>query len=235
MKVSELFRKLSFGELSNLSLANSGDGTIALDKHPKLIGYVNDGLMSLYSRFVLRENDVLLRLVVPRRNYELNSRYSLINPTPTPGDDLYIDDSVERPFQNDVLKITAVYDGAGQLLPLNDPDSAYSMFTPQPAVLQVPKPATGAILAVVYQASPLPIPDDDDLTTEIMLPPVLDKALQSYVAAMVFSHMGGQENTAKGAEHLAIYEAVCSQVEQGDLVNNSMSSTNTRFAKGGWI
>jgi hypothetical protein len=41
MKIVDLFRQLSFGELSNLALGNSGSGTIVDEKQPQLVQYVN--------------------------------------------------------------------------------------------------------------------------------------------------------------------------------------------------
>ena len=235
MLLSELFRKLSLGELSNLSISGEGSGTIVEGREPKMIGYVNDALLALYSRFTLREASVLLELVVPRRNYLLDSRYAFSNQSPTPGDDIYIRDSVAKPFLDDVIQITQVVDGAGRTLPLNNPDNPISVFTPQPTMLQIPKPRTGAIVVVLYKASHPKISLDDDLTAEISLPEVLEPALRAYVAYLTFSHMSTQESMIKAADFMNLYEASCQRVEQSDLVSNTLSSTNTRFAKGGWV
>lgn len=235
MLLSELFQKLSFGELSNLALTNDGNGTIVEGKQAKLIGYTNDALLRLYSRFVLRENDLLLQVQAAQRSYPLDRKYALINPDRPPETVGYIIDSVTKPFEDDVIKILMVLNSDGQQLPLNDPHRADSVFTPQPTVLQVSSPVDQAMLGIAYQARHPRIPIDNDLSAEVTVPAVLEEALQCYIAHLVFSHMNGQENSSKGAEYLNTFEMLSQGVEASDLVSNSYSSTNTRFAQGGWI
>ena len=47
--------------------------------------------------------------------------------------------------------------------------------------------------------------------------------------------MNTQESTAKSQEHLATYEAICAEAIDRDLVNTSISSTNTSFEKRGFV
>lgn len=235
MLLSDIFQRLAYGELMNLSISGDGSGTIDAPKHPRMIGYVNDALLALHTRFTLREDSLLLELVVPQRNYVLDARYAQSNHSPAPGDTLYIRDTEAKPFLNDVIQILEVFDGVGQRLPLNNPDDPTSVFTPQPAMLQIPKPQTGAIIAVVYKAKHPAIPLDSDLTAMVDIPEILEPLLRSYIAYLTFSHMNGQENNAKAGEFMSLYEAGCQRIEQNDLVSNTLSSTNTRFAKGGWI
>lgn len=234
MNVNELFRRLSYGELSNLALSGEGNGTITDDAKPKIISFANDGLLRLYSRFVLRENDLILELTDETTSYRFLKRYARSNPDPIEGDVLYIIDSDSDPFAEDLIRVLSVTNAVGEKLPLNDTGNHYSMFTPQPNVLQVPCPLEGQVLGVVYQARH-PILAYDDFDAEISLPIVLEGALTSYIASKVFSGMNGPENSAKGQELLELYNSICQEVVDRDLTNESISTETTKFQCRGFI
>lgn len=233
MLVSKLLENLSYGELSNLSLSGEGSGEILEAKRPKIIKYANDGLLRLFSRFVLDYNELLLEQQSFITDYRLTRNHSSSN-TERPVDAVpYILDTAAQPFREDIIKIIDAYGVGGHQYPLNDSEKPNSLFTPQPTTLQVPYPVQGALLSVIYQAKHVELAPDD-LTAEIDLPEVLHEALSAYIAYKVFSHMNGQENAVKAAEHLANYESICGSVIENDLVNSSRSTTNERFQRGGW-
>lgn len=89
-------------------------------------------------------------------------------------------------------------------------------------------------LSLEYQARHAVL-DHCDCEEEILLPDVLLRALKAYIASKVFMHMNTQENTAKGQEHYLVYESICAEVVEKDLVSSSSSTTNVRFQKRGWI
>lgn len=237
MNVNDLLKNLALGELSNLALAE-GTGTIISDKRPQIILLANEALLRLYTRFVLKEKDVLVEMREGVTNYHLLKKYAYSqydpeNP-PTKWCMPYILDLGKEQFQEDVIKVLAVYASIGRKLPLNDLERADSVFTPQSTVVQVPFPIPGQALGIEFQARH-PILTVDNLTAEIELPEVLHGALQAYIASKVFMHMNTQENTAKGQEHAINYESICQDVVDRDLVSSSSSTTNSRFHKRGWI
>lgn len=231
MQVSDLFQKLSYGVFSNLSIGMDGAGNIAEDKKPKIVFYLNNALTQLHSRFNLKEDTLLIQQDGGIRLYSLTVEHALTNATVATK---YIIDSEAKPFVGDLIKVLEVRDHHGCVLPLNDPESCRSVFTPQPEVIQVPSPVTGMPLGVAYQARHIPVPAGDE-TAEIVIPNSLEEALMAYIAYQQYRDLNTQESTAKAAEHLSLYEAMCSQVEARDLVNGSYSMTNSRFAKGGWV
>lgn len=235
MKLSDFFRRLSFGEFSNISLGSEGDGTIEDGKENKLVHYVNEGLLRLYGRFILKENELTLEQQEGQTFYKLSSRYALSYLDENPGAEgpFYIQDEENANFLDDVVKVLAVYDDRGRKLGLNDGEDEYSVFTPQPEVIQVSHPEQGKPLAVVYQARHPNIPEDDP-DAEVELPAVLEPALARYVAYLTFSHMNGVEHAAKANEHLNMFTQICNEVEGMDLVSSSSATTNTRFQKNGW-
>ncbi|AHI60147.1 virion structural protein [Erwinia phage Ea9-2] len=234
MKISELYKTLSYGELSNLSIGMDGAGSILEDAKPRILHYANEGLTRLYGRFILKEKDVMIELVDHITNYHLLRMYAESYFDPEEVRYPYIKDLFNEPFTEDVIKILSVYNGVGQKLPLNDNERMDSLFTPTGKILQVPNPKTGVSLSVLYQAKhPELLPNDED--QDIHLPQVLEGALVAFIAYKVFSHMNTDVSTAKAQEHMSVYASVCDEVEQHDLVNSSISTTNSCFRKRGWV
>lgn len=235
MQVSDLFGMLSTGELSNLAMSANGSGSIALAQQPKLINYANDALLRLYSRFLLKESDVLIQLYESVTFYHLTPRFSVSYVPANPADSepvRYLLDSAVEPFTDAILKVLTVYDKFGQQLPLNDEEKHNSVFTPQAKLLQVPNPVGGNFLSVRYQQRHAKL--QGVLTEEIYCPDVLVGALTAFIASKVFSHMNTAESNAKAQDFAATYESVCGETTDRDLVNSSISQSNIRFSRGGW-
>jgi len=238
MKVIELFRQLSYGELSNLSISDSGSGSIIKDKQPQLIHYINDGLLALFTKFILSEKSLLVEQAAHITNYHMRRRF-----TETSGSDVdwpYIKDLPNEPFEEDLIKILEVYRADGFKFPLNDTANPYSLFTPQPNILQVPYPAAGDELAVIYQAHHPKLDDRIDGPNNLVdqlidIPVYLENALQLFVAGKVFSHMNGPENIMKGQEYQAGYEADCSLVDENDLANQTTSTSHQKLEQRGFV
>lgn len=235
MEIVELFRRLAYGELSNLSI-NQGDGKLNPDKHPQMIQYVNEALLDLYSRFVLRERNLILELNEHVLNYHLSRQFAVSSDS---GDvrHRYIVDCSEQPFEDDVIRILSVWDEKGNKLVLNDVNDPCSLFTPRPHTLQVNNPKDGVKLAIIYQARHPKIDDKSDqaINEKIDIPFSLETAVQTFIAHKTYSHMNGQENTIKGQEYLAAYEATCLGVEQRDLVNQSFHTSHHKLEQRGFV
>lgn len=234
LTVTDLFRILSYGEFSNLALGSDGTGTITTAAQPRIVQHANEALLRLYSKYILSEKDVIVELVEGITHYHLDSRYSETSYNPAEVEYPYIKDMGREAFTNDVIRVLAVYDSLGNKLPLNDTELANAVFTPQARVLQVPYFIEEVSLSVLYQASP-PVLSHLDPGDEIELPDVLHGALTAYIAWKIYSSMNTAEATNKALEHKARYEEICAEAISEDLVATSVSTTNTRFAKRGWI
>lgn len=233
MNVTQLLARLSYGPLSNLSISNDGNGTIAAAKHPAIVDSLNEVLLDLYTRFDLFEKELIIEQIEGQTTYQLHSKYSIANPDADPLTVPFIADSVANPFTNDLVKILAVYLVNGILLPLNDDAHVDSVFTPRVDTLQVPNPLGGVPLYVIYQAKH-PALSPTNLAGIIDVPAVMEKAVVSYVASRIYMHMNGQEHAAKAAEYMSLYEATCSDITKFDLVNSSASSVGTKFIQRGF-
>jgi len=234
MKIVELFRRLSYGELSNLAIANP-DGTLVEEKHPQITQYVNEGLLRLYSRFILEEKVLLIEQYEHITSYHLKNRFA-----ESAGADIaypYIKDMPDEPFLGDVIRILSVSDENGVAKILNDKDDSNSFFTPQPDILQIPNPIEGQPLSITYQARHWTLDDriGKILKQEIDVPFFLESALQSYVAYKVYSDMNGVENIGKSQEKLAAYEQICIETEMKDLINQSFHTSHTKLEQRGFV
>lgn len=235
MQVSTLFRKLSRAELSNLHISNEGSGQIQTSAIPKLIGYTNDALTTLFSRFMLSEKSVIVEMVAHITQYHLLPKYAESSESNEPYH--YIKDMMRDRFEGDVVKITEVYDSLGRRRVLNDRDNRLSLFTPTPITLQVPLPIEGEALGVSYQANHRALREEGDnvLGQYIDIPTIFERPLQSYVAYKVYSHMNTEEQKKIAQEHFNTFESICVQIEEEDHANNSTSSSQDKLDARGFV
>ena len=234
MLLEDLYQRLSYGELNNLSMAADGNGSILESSQPRIVMYANEALVRLYTTFVLRTNSLIITPLDHVTNYHLKKRFAFSERDRSDEDFFYIQDLDDEPFQEDVIKVLEVYDGTGAAVPLNDAEQPLSIFTPQTLMLQIPNAWNGQVLSLMYQASH-PKLNHTNPHSIIELPEVLHGALTAFIAHKVYSHMNTVEATNKAQEHLAFYESVCGEVNQHDTLNGSVSTTNQRFEERGWI
>ncbi len=168
----------------------------------QLYSYINRAVDELYVRFPLEEQELLIETEL--------------------GVDIYT-----LPIDN-VVKITGIYLSDGSQLPINDVNSADSVFLPVYNQLQVPN-CTGEPLHVLYRALPKPlkvdkfgnVPED----TMISLPRTMLPALLLYVEYLAHRSMGNAESTNKAMLALQQYEAACMGVERNNLLNTGINTT----------
>lgn len=234
MKVSELFQRLALGELSNLAMSETSQSMLKPEVHAKMILYANDGLLRLYSRYVMSEKSLIIETHEHITSYHMKVKFAESSGSNEPFK--YIKDLPAEPFEGDVIKILAVYDGTGTERVLNDSENPSSLFTPQPDQLQVPNPIQGQPLGITYQARHHILKDtgNDLLQQDIDLPFFLESALQAYVASKVFSHMNGQENKVISQEHMANYEGICAELEVNDLINKTHHTSHRKLEERGF-
>lgn len=230
MKLLDLYERLSFAELSNLAIGMEGAGTIRDEDQRKVLIHTNDGLLQLYSRFILKTKYLLIEEQEHITQYHLIEKFTESqNCVEYP----YIKDMAADRFTGDLIRILEVYDDCGNQFALNDTEDCHSLFTPSPQTLQIPNPRTGRPKHILYQAR-------HDIILEILentwveVPFVLEGALQAYIAHKIFSHMNGQENLLKSQDHFTTYERICQEVEAKDLVSTSVSNSSNKLTERGF-
>lgn len=233
MNLQECLQDLSYGELSNLSWANSGNGTIRNDKIPTVVGYINEGLLRLYTRFKLQKDFCWIECYENITQYHLSSKHAYMNEDST--EKKYIRDTPEHLFTDNVIKILGVYSSTGnEALPLNNHGERWSVYTPVFDVLEVPYPYDGLELSVDYQASHPVLDFSKNPEQEINLSPALYTALKQYVAYKIHSNMNTQEAVANANKYFQQYQLILQDVVAQDSISESYSQTNDRFYLNGW-
>lgn len=214
MTIEELFRRLSFGEISNLAVAVEG-GALKPAQHPRIIQHANEALIRLYSRFILSEKSEVITALEGTVDYPL--------------------------VATDVIRILAVYNTYGQSFAINSTHVPDGLSTPLPGTLRIPNVSTdapiipGTQLDVIYQAKHPVLVLNENLDQEIMLPEVLDEALTAYIAAQMYKNVNTPEAINAAAGHWARYQLVCDEAERYALVNTGSISPNGKFGDRGWV
>ena len=238
MTIQDYVRQLARGVLRNTAMADLAYNFTKESNFVTLATFIDEGLLRLYSRFIIKERHLFLEMRPGITFYHLTKLYSVqggdTSRVPYP----YIMDLPNDPFLEDVIKVLNIVDSDGVTRPLNDHSKSNSLFTPQFNIIQNLYPRDLECLSVAYQAKPtsvlVPKFESWDSDAEVFLPDALIPALTAYVAYLYYSPIGSQESSSIATANLMMYEQVCRDVERMDLVNNSMSCTNTRFGQNGW-
>lgn len=228
MTLEELFRHMSFGALSALSIGNEGAGSISAHHHRKVALMVQETLVHLYARFNMLEREAVIRIYEDRTEYPFEKKYATMDPTVGPK---FIEDNAGNIFSEDVMKVLQVFTSEGEEKVLNDPGVEESIFTPNSRLLLVPTPVAGDVLHVLYQAyhPKLSVEPGVDLNQIISVPAVLAPAIAHHVAYQILSGMNGPETNAKAADHLLRYETICNEADFRDLLTTSLVQTHTKL------
>lgn len=233
MQLSDLLLRLANGRLNYTGLIDDL-GVIKTNHKPKIIDAINEGLLRLYTRFVIKEKDVIISLRDHITFYHLVPLYSETL-YPQSGVEIpYIMDMAGEVFVDDVIKVLAVFDHIGCELPLNDSGSCNSVFTPTYNSIQVPEPETGKLLNVVYQARHLPLNYIDE-TAYIELPDVLVGALEAYVAYLLLQDMATDDAKQRADRQLGLYESICVSALLTDVANATTTSTTSKLCQRGFV
>lgn len=205
MIVEELFKQLSYGELSNLAVAVDASGTIKKDQQNRIIHFANEALQKLHARFPLRETQELVSLT---------------------GQEL------EKTLPVDALQITAILTPWGESLPFTTHPVPKSLYVYQ-GKLHIPAMTTE--LLVIYQhrhPKLAEIVSPDDLAQVIQLPVELSEALTAYIAYKVYAGMNSQDSLNIAATHRARYEQVLADALNQGLLPGELISVQKLDARG---
>ena len=242
MNVGELFANLSFGELSNLSMGMDGAGTIEATAQPRLVHFANNGMTQLYSRFAHKRDYVKIQVQEDIQRYPLRTGHSAAGLEETT-DELYVMDTVAEPFTGNVTKIISVRsqddpdtteDEEFNLL-LNDNQSNCIVKTVTYDTLYFKEPVAGMILDIEVTQSPTVLSIPVAPSEEIDLHPLLNPALEYYVASRVYASMNGEENAAKAYQLKNQYEELLHLVDVEDLLQNSYTDSHSKLPDRGFL
>lgn len=218
------------GFLSGIYIGEGSIDSMSSKELRKLTSAINSGLEDLYSRFHIKENELVLRMVADLYEYSLTEKHALRLDT----DDLkYILDSDADPFLGDVIKVLSVFDEDGCEIPINTRYELNSVFVPENRTIQVPEPVEGTCLYLLYQAKH-PKLSQENLEGEIELPTALKSALEYFVAYKYFTSKNGEEATIKANEYYFKYELICQRATDTNAVELSNPSENQKLEQRGF-
>jgi hypothetical protein len=235
--LSRFLKNLAYGELSNIAIGNADTGVISPDAYERVITHTQLGLTALHQRFMIRIGQVIIRNYSHIGRYYLDYRYARSN---TESTELvkYIEDTAERPFQDNVLKIDQIFDEIGREYELNKSDVPDPIFTPDYNCVVMTPSVENALWTVVYRADhdQLPTTDPDPDLIELKIPQQYLEPLQAYVAGRLMSGMGHSlfEGQAEGDRFMSRYEMLCARLEQQNMDIDD-NDTHTRLEDNGWV
>lgn len=231
MNLSEYLTDLSYKELSNLSVGDTGYGSIKPEKIPFVVSCINEALLRLYSKFVLKEEGLIIELRLGRGEYVLSSKNAYS--TGYLGDKYIMDG--DHPFTDDLIKVLEIRDSFGRVIPLNNSSNPTSIFTPRYNVLQVPNPSFyGKLLSILYQAKHPLLDYNLRPKQRIELPDSLMGALSNYVAYAVYATLNTKDAVETSQRYMQMYVALVQEAIETDVVNNTIRQDNVRFLRNGW-
>lgn len=236
--LEELFNDLQYGELAQFSVSGDIDDPmtgISPADYPAMISHLNKALTAIHTRLPLRDRELTLQLFEELSFYVLSSEYAVSN-IESLEPIKYIIDMAERPFIDDVLGITAVYDESGCRLPLNDDNDCNSLYLNNYRTLQVPNPSSDNTLFLTYRANhPKIEPTADPATTEIDIPDYCIEPVLFYIASRMYARSNDQGAAARSIEMVQKYELFCTEIERRNVLNNYNNNTNLKLEKRGFV
>lgn len=248
MKLSEIFKQLSYGELSQLQLGGSGTGVIADGDYDRLVGCINLGLTALHTRFPLKRKQLLLQVVPGQEVYYLKPDFAVSN-TDSEEPVKYLLDSTGDPFLDDILKVEALFTAEGYELVLNSRGNEYSAFTPAHGVLTLPAAVYAPTAStesqylteeviVDYRANHAYLAAGIGMyladTVEVELPYQYLQPLLYFVASRLHSPMGMVNEVQMGNSFANRYELACQELERHNVGADQLGDTN-KFRDRGWV
>jgi hypothetical protein len=235
MKLSELFSYLTYGELATLKVGGKSIGGIHPTYSDEVLSYIVQGLSALYTRFNLRQAEVIIQDIEGITDYVLSPEYAVSNSSSTEAK-RWIIDTEEDPFEGGVIRIEEVFNELGQRVPLNNIYKVGSFCTPRYDILQNPFSDLGNAYSVVYVSDHPVI----DLTSKqpseinIHLPSPLIRGLVLYVSSLANTAVGSQEAMQIGFAKMQEYEAFCLGMELQGTLQHDFFSPN-KFRGLGWV
>ena len=183
MLISEVINLARSGELNNLSPSDA-----------RVINYIDLGMIELYKRFQLRSAEAIITMEEGSTTYTLDQTDTRVQMDST---------------ALDVMAIQEVYDESGANLSINVENDELGVMTPMFNQIQIPNPADGEVLGVLYLAAPKYI---TDVSETLQLPLSLLEALLHYIGYRAHGAVDGKVE-AETTTHYQKFEASVARAE----------------------
>lgn len=191
MLISQVIDQARSGELSNLT------DTIFTDT--RVLSYINLGTIELYKRFQLRSAEAIITME------DMSTLYTL------DGNDTRVSMDANA---MDIMAIQEAYDESGANLSINVENDELGIMTPTFNQVQIPNPAEGERIGVIYTAGPLWV---TAVTDTLALPISLLEALLHYIGYRAHGSVNGNVD-AENNTHYQRFEASVARAKLLGLV-----------------
>ena len=203
MLTSQVITLAQSGELAQLAVRNN---------ETTIMGFINLGMLELYKRFPLKQEEAIITLTLGKTRYTLDGT----------------DTDVQMQSANNFLVISQCYDEDGDIVRINDESDPLGVMTPIYNVVEVPNIVQDEKLSVIYRTSPEFVTATTD---NLLLPPQLLEALLLYVGfrghGTISSDLKLENNT-----HYIRFEQSCQRVSTEGLVSPDDMQSYTFESRG---
>lgn len=210
MTVEELFRKLSHGDLSNLSSAVDASGTIKKERQNQVVHFANEGLKALHSRFQLLLQDEVVTLTGAEMTH---------------------------PLPANAIQLVSILLASGQPVVFGSQPIPGTFYVYQRS-LYIPKSyAAGTELQLTYQCKHPTLTDitaPADLAQVIDLVIELEGALTANIAAQAYGNILTPEGQRAAEKYQLRYEQLCQTAVHQGLVPGELMD-QSKFDQRGWV
>ena len=207
MIISDVVKLAKYSELSGLSIKDNIEAIVA---------FINLGMLEIYTRFPVKVEEHLITLDANETYYKM------------PSDFMYATYAyAEAPI--DSLEQTVE-------LHINDTDNDEGIYFTSWDTLQVPNPATGAVISVIYVTKPTAITEAqaNDGLTELALPDMLIDALLSYVGYRGYMGVRADGKSENSSQWLRFERNCKKALENGVASPGESLSMDTRLSTRGF-
>ena len=217
MTANEVIALARVGELSKLSIAIKDDNTV-------LFGFINLGLVELYKRFPLKNDEAIVTLRDGKTIYKLDGTdtdVSMGEPF------MYLIGAYEDGTDND-------FSASALSLPINEEDNIYSVNSISYNSIQIPLVTTGAYISLIYVAKPTKV-TALTLDEELDLPDQMIEALLHYIGYRAHGAMDANIQTESNTHYMR-FEASCNKLKElGVGIAPDDVSMNSRISMKGFV
>lgn len=217
MTANEVIALARVGELSKLSIAIKDDNTV-------LFGFINLGLVELYKRFPLKNDEAIVTLRDGKTIYKLDGT----DPDVSMGEPfMYLIGAYEDGTDND-------FSASALSLPINEEDNIYSVNSISYNSIQIPLVTTGAYISLIYVAKPTKV-TALTLDEELDLPDQMIEALLHYIGYRAHGAMDANIQTESNTHYMR-FEASCNKLKElGVGIAPDDVSMNSRISMKGFV
>lgn len=235
--VQQLFNILATGVYSNTAFSGT-NSILKVEHYDKVINSTNMGIVEIYKRFKLLENELVLCVVPEVTRYYLRAdRVASVGQTTV---DQYIEENFSTDGFLNIIEVTGAYDTYGIELELNSIKCTPRIMQVAPDILQITNILSAQSIGIVYQSYPDKIVIDSTFRPadyEINIPDTIIDPLVLYIAAKTFKPIGANDSTAnadKSASYEQQYELACQKLSMYGLALQGADERDS-FISNGWV